>query len=95
MLKEKNKRYPFELNENEKLMSIIFTNSKHEFHCSFICKNTDKFRELELRLYEKLPQYGNSSNYFMINGNRVNNHKTLEDNHINDSDVVILYRNKV
>ena len=27
--------------------------------------------------------------------NRVNNHKTLEDNHINDSDVVILYRNKV
>ena len=51
--------------------------------------------ELESRLYEKFPEYGNSSNNFMINGNRVNSHKTLEDNHINDSDVVILYRDKI
>lgn len=34
-----------------------------------------------------------SSNYFMINGNRIINHKTLEENHIKDFNVVIIYKN--
>ena len=86
------KRFPFELNENEKLISIIFTNSAREFHCSIICKNTDRFSTLEAKLYEKFPQYGETDNYFIANGNKVIGHKTLEDNNIKDSDIVILHK---
>ena len=90
--KEKMKRFPFELNENEKLISIIFTNSTQEFHYSIICKNTDRFSTLEAKLYDKFPQYGETANYFIANGNKVINHKTLEDNNIKDSDIIILYQ---
>ena len=92
LLKEKIQRFPFVLKENEKLISIIFTNSEEEFKYSFICKNTDKFYLLESRLYERLPKYGETVNYFMVNGKRVINHKTLEENHIYDSSIVTLYQ---
>ena len=88
----KMKRFPFELNENEKLISIIFTNSAREFHYSIICKNTDIFSTLEAKLYEKFPQYGETANYFIVNGNNVISHKTLEENNIKDSDIVILHK---
>ena len=35
---------------------------------------------------------GETVNYFMVNGNRVINHKTLEENHIYDSSIVTLYQ---
>jgi chromosome segregation ATPase len=94
-LKEKMKRFPFELNENEKLISIIFTNSTQEFHYSIICKNTEIFTVLEAKLYEKFPQYGETANYFIANGNKVIGHKTLEDNNIKDSNIIILYQFEV
>ena len=81
-----------EFNENKKLISIIFTNSTQEFHYSIICKNTDKFSTLEAKLYEKFPQYGETDNYFIAKGNIVIGHKTLEDNNIKDSDIVVLHK---
>jgi len=81
-----------EKNKNKKLISIIFTNSTQEFHYSIICKNTDIFSTLEAKLYEKFPQYGETDNYFIANGNKVIGHKTLEDNNIKDSDIVILHK---
>ena len=89
-LKEKMKRFPFELNENEKLISVIFTNSKKEFYYSIICKNTDRFSTIEIKLYDKFPKYGETANYFFVNEKRIINHKTLEDNHIKDSSIIIL-----
>ena len=83
-----------EFNENKKLISIIFTNSTQEFHYSIICKNTDRFSTLEAKLYEKFPQYGETDNYFIANGNKVIGHKTLEDNNIKDSNIIILYKFK-
>ena len=82
-----------ELNKNEKLMYVMFTNSKNDFHYELTCKSTDKFSKLEAKFYEKFPEYRKCSNYFMINGNRIINHKTLEENHFKDSNVVIIYKN--
>ena len=89
-LKEKMKRFPFELNENEKLISVIFTNSKREFYYSIICKNTDRFSAIEIKFYDKFPKYSETANYFFVNEKRIINHKTLEDNHIKDSSIIIL-----
>ena len=89
-LKIKLSRFPFMLEEGEKLMSIIFTSGDQNFHTSIICKNTDKFNKIEDLLYEKYPKYTETENYFIFNGNKINRNKTLEQNNIKDNAIIIL-----
>ena len=92
-LKKLKKRYPFELLENEKLMSVIFTSLDQKIHYSIICKNTDTFSVIEKLLYEEFPGYKNSENIFTVNGNKINRYDTLEENKIYNSDTIILKQN--
>ena len=62
---------------------------------SIICKNTQKFNELEKQLYKDYPEYSKSDNYFMINGNRVDKTKSLDGNKIRNNDVIILTQNNI
>ena len=48
---------PFDLKEGEQLLTVIFVSSDQKVHYSFICKNTEKFNNVENRLYEIYPQY--------------------------------------
>ena len=36
-----------------------------------------------------------NGNYFTINGEKINNSKTLDDNNIHDNNIIILNQNKV
>ena len=92
ILKTKLNRFPFELNESEKLMSIIFTTSEQKFYHSIICKNTDKFNIIENKFYDTYSDYSETENYFIVNGNKVNRAKTLEYNKIKNNDIIILYQ---
>ena len=94
-LKEKLSRYPFELSKGEKLISVIFTSSDENMFYSIICKNTQKFTELEEKLYNDYPEYSKSNNYFIINGNRVNKTKSLDENKIRNNDIIILTQNNI
>ena len=94
-LKEKLSRYPFELSKGEKLISVIFTSSDQNMFYSIICKNTQKFNELEEKLYNDYPEYSKSNNYFIINGNRVNKTKSIDENKIRSSDIIILTQNNI
>ena len=85
-------RFPLEILENEKLISIIITSNDQNIHCSIICKNTDKFIKIENELYAKYPEYIESENYFLINGNKVNKYKSLDENKIKDSDIITLFK---
>ena len=53
-LKLKLARFPFELNEGEKLMSVIFSSKEEDILYSIICKNTDKFSKIENIFLEKI-----------------------------------------
>ena len=66
-LNEMISRFPFELLENEKLMTIIIISGDQTVHYSIICKNTQKFTEIEHNLYQKYPEYLESENYFLTN----------------------------
>ena len=92
ILKTKLSRFPFELNEGEKLMSVIFTSSEQSAYQSIICKNTEKFNNLENKLYDIdiYKNYSESENYFIVRGRKINRNKTLEQNEIKDSDIIIL-----
>lgn len=91
-LKKKLSRYPFELSEGEKLMSIIFVSRDQKIHYSIICKNTDKFNQIENKLYENedYSEYSETDNIFIVNGLKVKKNKSLDENKIKDNDIIIL-----
>ena len=87
-------KMPFELNEGEKLMTVIFTSTKQDNLRSFICKNTDKFSRLENLLYEieEYKEYKKVENYFLAHGKKINRYETLEENGIKNSDLITLVK---
>ena len=89
-LQEKLKRFPFILEKNEKLMSIIFSSVDQKIHYSIVCKNTDKINKLEEELYKKYPQFSETDNYFMCKGKILNKFHTFEKNNIKNGDIIIV-----
>ena len=89
-LDEKLKRYPFILEENEKLISVIISSINQRINYSMICKNTFTINDLEKELYKEYPEISETDNYFMCKGNIINRLKTFESNHIENGDLLIL-----
>ena len=89
-LQEKLKRYPFILEENEKLISIIFSSINQKMHYSIICKNTDKINKLEEELYREYPDFSETDNIFMCKGKILNKFKTFESNSIKNGDIILV-----
>jgi len=83
-------RFPFKLNEGEKLMTIIFMTYDEKLCYSIICKNTERFSIIENKLYNSYSEYSNPENYFIFNGRKINKVKTLEENGIKNNSIIIL-----
>ena len=81
---------PFDLKEGEHLLPIIFISNDQKVHYSFICKNTEYFNYVENRLYQMYPAYQEGENWFYINGNKITKSKTLEENGIKYSDIIMM-----
>ena len=92
-LKEKIKRYPFVLEKNEKIMSIIFSSVNQKVNYSMVCKNTDTIHKLEEKLYEEYPNLSESENYFLCKGKVLNKFQSFEKNHIKNGDIILLNQN--
>ena len=82
--------YPIKISEGEQLITVTFVSSDQKVHYSVICKNTDKFNIVENKLYEEYPEYLESENYFIVNGNKINKYKSLEFNKIKNNDIIML-----
>ena len=67
----------FNLEPGEELLPIIFVSNDQKIHYAFICKNTDKFSVIEIKLYEVFPDYLENKNYFCVNGSKINRYKTI------------------
>ena len=89
-LKAKLSRYPLELLPGEKMMSIIFKSTNQEILYSIICKNTDIFVNIELKLYKVYSKYIENQNFFTVNGIMVNKYKNVEQKKIKDNDIILL-----
>ena len=75
---------------SEKLITINFISIDQTIKFNTFAKKTDLFTKLETTLYEYYPQYKETENYFLVNGKKVNKHKSLEVNKINDNDILTL-----
>jgi len=92
-IKELKSKILFEISKAEKLMSVIIVSKDEAIYFSSLCKNTDKFTRIEELFYEKYPEYKKKGNYFIINGNKINKEKTLEENKISNSDIITIINN--
>ena len=81
--------------EGEKLISIKFASEEQDIDYSVIIKNTEIFSKIEFMLYNKYPKYTETENYFLVGGNKVNKHKSLETNNIKNNDIITLYINNL
>ena len=89
-LNAKLKRYPFILEEGEKIMSIIFTSVDQNLNYSMICKNTDTINQLESKLYQEYSKLDRAHYYFIWNGNVLNKFEKLEKLKIKNGDIIVL-----
>ena len=91
-IKQIRQKLPYELKSGEELMPIIFISCDQKIHYAFICKNTDKFNTIENLLYEVYPEYEESENYFTVNGQKIIKSKTMQQNNIKPSSIIMLNR---
>ena len=84
-------QFPFEFSPGEKIISIIFISSDENIISSFICKNTDSFKVLENKFYEKYSEYKDLDNIFISNGRNINRNKSLDENKIKNNDIITIY----
>ena len=89
-LKEELSKFPFKLSEKEKLMSIIIATLNEKINFSCICKNTDKFKNIEDKCYKEYPEFIETKNKFTLYNKEINLNKSLEDNNIKNNDTIIL-----
>jgi len=84
-------QFPFDFSPGEKIMSIIFISFDQNIISSFICKNTDSFKYLENKFYEKYSEYKDLDNIFILNGRKINKDKSLDENIIKNNDIITIY----
>ena len=89
-IKQLKAKFPFDLNDGDKLMTIIFSSIEEDLYYTIICKNTDKFNKIENMLYDAYPQYLESENYFIVNGKKMIKSKTIEQNNIKYGEIIII-----
>jgi len=80
----------YKFSPNEKLISIKFISINQDIDYTIITKNSDEFSKIEKLLYDKYPKYKDSENYFLVNGNKINKHRTFEENKIRNNDILSL-----
>ena len=78
------------INPGEKVIAALFVSTDQQITYSIACKNTTLFVKLEEKLYDKYPQYKNTDNYFLYNGNRVRRFKTIGENNIESGEKITL-----
>ena len=94
-LTEKINRYPFILEKNEKMLSIVFISISEKVNCSMICKNTDSIHKLEEELYKEYPNLAESDNYFLCKGTIINKYKKFEELNIKNGDTILINQREI
>jgi len=84
-------QFPFDFSPGEKIMSIIFISSDKNIISSLICKNTDNFKFIENKFYEKYSEYKGLDNIFILNGRKIDKYKSLDENKIKNDNIITIF----
>ena len=89
-LTEKLNRFPFYLEKDEKMLSIIFMSVDQKINYSMVCKNTDTINKLEADLYKEYPNLSETENYFMCKGSVLNKFQQFKELNFKNGDVIVV-----
>ena len=90
-IQELKEAFPLDMKKGDKLIAIIFTSATQEItNFAVICKNNDIFSKIENLLYDEYPLFRETDNYFLCNGNIIDKNKSLEENNIKNSSIIML-----
>ena len=89
-IKELRAVLPVNIIKGEKIKTIIFSSMVQKINYAIITKNTEIFANLVNKLLNEYPSSKNKSIYFMSNGYVMNYHKTIEENKLHNSDVILM-----
>ena len=89
-LNAKLNRYPFILEDGEKILSVVFKSVNEKINYSLICKNTDTINKLEEELYKKYPKLGETNYYFLCKGSVVHKFQKLKELNIKNGDIILM-----
>ena len=64
------------------MMCVNFISSDQNVHYAVPCAKNNTFAEIEEKLYQIYPQYRETNNNFLANGNQVLRFKTIAENKI-------------
>ena len=72
------------------MMCVHFISTDQKIHYSVPCIGTNTFAEIEEKLYQQYPEYRETNNNFIANGEQVLRFKTIEQNKIGNGFPVTL-----
>lgn len=75
--------------EDEEDICVIIKSTAQDFKSSFICKKSDKFKDLQEQLYERKKDLKDKYLYYVCAGNPIDIEKTIEENKIKDNDIIV------
>ena len=76
------------------IIVIQFISADQTVNRGIKCFPTDKFAEVEERLYQIYPDLRKTNNHFITNGKQILRFQTIEENKIKDGQVIQLIKNK-
>ena len=84
-LDKKNK----EINDLRNIISISIVSIDRSLFEIIKCYKTDCFSTFEDKFYQKYEKYLETENYFILNGNLIKKHLTINENNIKDRDKIL------
>ena len=90
---EKNKNDNKLVNMND-IIAINFISTDQKIHYPISCLKTSEFYEIEAKLYKEYPEYKNTNNSFIANGQVVLRFKKMNENGIKNGDTITLITNE-
>ena len=78
-------------NENKDITNFSIKSTDQLFNSNICCRNKDIFNTIMNIIVEKEPLLADKIGYFMCNGTKVNEYKSIKDNGIKNNNVVLMY----
>ena len=72
--------------------SVSFISTDSSMFYSIACSGNDTFAEVEEKLYKQYPEYRETNNTFLANGNVILRFKTINQNNIGSGNPVTLIK---
>ena len=84
--------YKINIKNDDKPISLIFSTQDNIIQTSLVCYPNDKFSDVVNKIYEKevYPEYKNKPKYYLSNGERIEENKTIEQNKFKDGNKVFI-----